>query len=48
MNTNTATIYKAFETLKSAENYVAKLEAKYNTTGLAIEKVSNLYYVLAY
>ena len=44
----TPTIYKAFESLKSAENYVAKHETKYNNFGLVIEKISNLYYVMAY
>ena len=48
MNTTTPTIYKAFETLKSAENYIVKVETKYNTTGLVIEKISNLFYVMAY
>ncbi len=44
----TPTIYKAFESLKSAENYVAKHETKYNNFGLVIEKISKLYYVMAY
>lgn len=48
MKTTTPTIYKAFETLKSAENYIVKVETKYNTTGLVIEKISNLFYVMAY
>lgn len=37
MNITTTTFYKGFATLKSAENYIAKLEMKYNVQGLTIE-----------